>query len=133
MTESRRPPLADPDNPGASGLRDDPILSIETVNAARVVRLRGELDLYNSARVREGLSDACAGDPERLVVDLTQVDFIDSTALGALIEVSRRLRDRRALVLAAPGPEALRALEISGLDHHFTVLESVQAGLDAEL
>jgi anti-sigma B factor antagonist len=133
VTESEQPPTADPDDAGARGLRQDPIISIETVEAARVVRLRGELDLYNSARVRETLSDACAGEPERLVIDLSEVEFIDSTTLGVLIEVSKKLSDRRAFVLAAPGPEARRALEISGLDQHFTLRGSVQEALDSEL
>jgi anti-sigma B factor antagonist len=133
VTESEQPPSADPDDAGPSGLRKDPILGIETVEAARVVRLRGELDLYNSARVREALSDACTGDPERLVIDLSAVEFIDSTALGVLIEVRKNLSDRRTFILAAPGPEARRALEISGLDRHFTLRGSVQEALDSEL
>ena len=133
VTEWDQPPSADPDDAGASGLRQDPILGIETVDTARVVRLRGELDLYNSARVREALNDACTGDPERLVIDLSAVEFMDSTALGVLIEVRKNLSDRRAFILAGPGPEARRALEISGLDRHFTLRGSVQEALDSEL
>jgi anti-sigma B factor antagonist len=132
VTESEKPPSADPDNAGASGLRQDPILGIEVVKAARILRLRGELDLYNSERVREALSDACTGDPERVVIDLSDVEFIDSTALGVLIEASKKLSEHRALILAAPGPEARRVLEISGLDRHFTLRESVQDALDSE-
>jgi len=106
---------------------------VEAVGAARVVRLGGELDLYNAEDVREALIGACAESPERIVVDLGEVDFMDSTALGVLIEARTRLENRRAFLLAAPGLETRRALEISGLDRHFGVHETVPEALVAEV
>jgi anti-anti-sigma factor len=53
------------------------------------------------------------------------VKFIDSTALGVLIEARTRMSNRRAFMLASPGLETRRALEISGLDRHFSVHDSV--------
>jgi anti-sigma B factor antagonist len=67
------------------------------------------------------------------VVDLGEVEFIDSTALGALIEARTRLNNRRAFLLAAPGLETRRALEISGLDRHFAVHGTVAEALAARL
>lgn len=125
--------LRDRRGTGADNLGDDPVLGVDVVGRTRVVRLRGELDLYNSARIREGLDDACADAPERVVIDLQEVDFVDSTALGVLIEASRKLGDRRGFILAAPGLETRRALEISGLDQHFTLRDSVQDALDAPI
>jgi anti-sigma B factor antagonist len=125
--------LRDRRGTGADNLGDDPILGVDVVGRTRVVRLRGELDLYNSARIREGLDEACAGAPERVVIDLQEVDFVDSTALGVLIEASRKLGDRHGFILAAPGLETRRALEISGLDQHFTLRDSVQEALDAPI
>ena len=117
---------------GAS-LHQHPVLSIERQGGACVVRLAGELDLYNANGVRQALFDACADRPERLVVDLGEVDFVDSTALGVLIEARTKLTNKRAFMLAAPGLETRRALEISGLDRHFSVHDSVPAALAAEL
>jgi anti-sigma B factor antagonist len=116
-----------------SGLRKDPILGVDAVGKACVVRLGGELDLYNAPRVREALNAACAESPERVVIDLEEVEFVDSTALGVLIEASRKLENRRAFLLASPALETRRALEISGLDRHFTVLESVSGALEAKV
>jgi anti-anti-sigma factor len=117
---------------GAS-LHQHPVLSIERQGGACVVRLAGELDLYNANDVRQALFDACADRPERLVVDLGEVDFVDSTALGVLIEARTKLTNKRAFMLAAPGLETRRALEISGLDRHFSVHETVPAALAAKL
>jgi anti-sigma B factor antagonist len=114
-------------------LHQHPVLSVEQQDAACVVRLAGELDLYNANDVREALFHACADGPERLVVDLGEVEFVDSTALGVLIEARTKLANKRAFLLAAPRLEPRRALEISGLDRHFSVHESVPAALAARL
>ena len=125
--------MSDRKDAGAAGLRKDPVLEIQTAGEACIVRLGGELDLYNAGRVRQALADACKDSPERIVVDLAEVEFVDSTALGTLIEARTQLPDRRAFMLAAPGLETRRALEISGLDRHFTVHETVPEALAARL
>jgi anti-sigma B factor antagonist len=115
------------------GLRKEPVLSVEAVGQTCVVKLGGELDLYNAPQVRDALTGACADSPQRVVVDLSEVEFIDSTALGVLIEARTKLDNRRAFMLAAPGLETRRALEISGLDRHFAVHDSVSDALDAKI
>ena len=125
--------MPDRENPANSGLRKDPVLGVEAVGDACVVRLAGELDLYNASTVREALNGANAGSPERVVVDLAQVEFIDSTALGVLIEARTKLANRQAFLLAAPGLETRRALQISGLDRHFNVHNTVSEALVAKV
>jgi anti-sigma B factor antagonist len=98
-----------------------------------VVSLAGELDLYNAHVVRDALLQAAGESPERLVVDLSDVRFIDSTALGVLIEARTKMPNRRAFLLAAPGLETRRALQISGLDRHFSVHETLDEALQASL
>jgi anti-sigma B factor antagonist len=118
---------------GTTGGRVDPVAGVDRLDGGVVVRLAGELDLYNAHQVRTALTDACADGPERLVVDLTDVDFIDSTALGVLIETRTKLENRGGLMLAAPGLETRRALQISGLDRLFTVHDTVPEALLAKV
>jgi anti-sigma B factor antagonist len=125
--------LTDRGNMDGDGLRKHPVLGVETVGTARVVRLGGELDLYNAAQVRSALDAACGEAPERIVVDLGEVEFIDSTALGILIETRTKLGNRDGLLLAAPGLETRRALQISGLDQLFTVHDTVPDALGAKV
>jgi anti-sigma B factor antagonist len=115
------------------GLRRQPVLGVDAVGTAVVIRLGGELDLYNAAQVRSALADAYTQTPERIVVDLGEVVFIDSTALGVLIEIRAKLDNRDGLLLAAPGLETRRALEVSGLDKLFVVRDSVQDALGAKV
>lgn len=112
---------------------DAPVAGVEERGDALLVRLAGELDLYNSRIVREALLEAVGREPERLIVELSEVAFIDSTGLGVLIEARGRMANRGAFMLAAPNVETRRALEISGLDRHFAVHTSLDEALAAPL
>ena len=115
------------------GLHESPVAGVEERDGAFVVHLTGELDLYNAHVVREELVSAAQRNPERLIVELSGVSFIDSTGLGVLIEARTLLPNRRAFLLAGPGLETRRALEISGLARHFGVHESLDAALSASV
>jgi anti-sigma B factor antagonist len=111
--------------PGASGGRESAVAGVDRREGAVIVSLAGELDLYNAEEVRRALLDTLAEGAELLVVELSEVTFIDSTALGVLIEARSRMADRSGFRLAAPGLEVRRALEVSGLDRHFVVRDTV--------
>jgi anti-sigma B factor antagonist len=116
-----------------AGSRERPVTAVDRNDGAIVVRLSGELDLYNAEALRAGLLEATEGRPERVVVDLGAVRFIDSTSLGVLIEARGRFPDGRGFMLAAPGLETSRALEVSGLDRHFAIHATVGDALAADL
>jgi anti-anti-sigma factor len=109
-------------------LREPSVRGVEQHDGAVVVRLGGELDLYNADDVRDALTGAIAGGAARIVVDMSEVDFVDSTALGVLIEARSKL-GHQGLLLAAPQIETRRTLEVSGLDRHLAVHDSVDGAL----
>jgi anti-sigma B factor antagonist len=111
-------------------LREQPVIAVEERGDAVVVRLGGELDLYNAPLLRETLLDACGRSPGRIVLDLSEVEFIDSTALGVVIEARASLESRRVL-LASPAIDVRRALKVSGIDRHLPVHDSVESALAA--
>jgi anti-sigma B factor antagonist len=116
--------------PGESeGLRRPPVESVERRDGGVVVRLAGELDLYNAAEVGASLAQAAADAPAALVVDLEEVSFIDSTALGTLVEAKKALPEGVRFALAAPTADVRRALEVSGLARHFDVRDTVADAL----
>ncbi len=118
---------------GEGRLRQPPVAEVTQRDAAVIVRLQGELDLYNAHEVRQALVDAADREAERVVVDLAAVEFIDSTALGVLVEGRARLTNRRAFLLAAPGGDTRRALEVSGLARHLSVHATVDDAIAAAL
>lgn len=109
-------------------LREPPVRGTETRDGATVVHLGGELDLYNADEVRSALAQAIDGGAGRVVVDMAEVEFVDSTALGVLIEARSKL-GADGLRLAAPQIETRRTLQVSGLDRHLPVHDSVDDAL----
>jgi anti-sigma B factor antagonist len=105
-------------------------MSVDEVGNALVVRLAGDLDLYNVEQVKAALAAAVDRGPAGLVVDLAEVEFVDSTALGALVEARRA--QGAGFRLASPQVEVRRALEVSGLDRHLDVRDSVDEALAPE-
>jgi len=111
--------------------REGPVERVDARDGAVVVHLCGELDLYNADEIRDALAAVVEGRPERIVVDLGRVEFIDSTALGVLIEARQRLGNQHAFLIAAPGAEPRRTLEIAGMAKFFGLYETVEAALAA--
>jgi anti-sigma B factor antagonist len=97
-----------------------------------IVRLGGEIDLSNSAALRRHLSTLA--DVAHVVVDLSRVGFLDSTALGALIAARQRADARGTTIhLAGACGIALRVLQITGLDVHLDHYDNVADGVGAAL
>jgi anti-sigma B factor antagonist len=91
-----------------------------------VVGLRGELDVAVAVRIVAQLSVVAAREPD-IIVDLTGLEFIDSSGLAALVRV--REQARRAggdLLLAAPQRQVLRLLSLTRLIDVFSVHASVE-------
>jgi anti-sigma B factor antagonist len=109
-------------------LREPPVRAVERLDGAVVLRLGGELDLYNAEEVRTALAEAIDSAPQRIVVDMSEVEFVDSTALGVLIEARSKL-GRDGLALAGLQLDTRRTLQVSGLDRHLPVYESVEDAL----
>ena len=101
-----------------------------------VVTVSGEIDLSAHLQLREVLHRLVDQD-RHLIVDLTDVDFLDSTGLGLLVGVLKRMRERgerlgtepAQLVLVISSPAVWRTLGVTNLDAVFTVVDRLE---DAE-
>lgn len=105
-------------------------VEIRTVEDCRIARLSGEVDLSNAADLQRLLCDLVERAP--VVVDLSSLDFLDSTGLSALI-VARRRADERGtrLVLAGARGVVRKVLEITKLDRHLGSHDDVPAAVAA--
>jgi len=89
-----------------------------------LVRAAGELDIHTCSEFQNALTAARDRRPTRLVIDLSEVTFIDSTALGVLVVLQRGMR--RPLDVVVTRPHLRRVLLITGLDTVFTLHPSVE-------
>ncbi|MFB4316522.1 STAS domain-containing protein [Actinomadura sp. 21ATH] len=94
-----------------------------------LVTASGELDLYTAPRLQTALAGLLREEQiDRIVVDLSGVDFCDSTGMNVLLSAMKRLKERGGtLELAAPRTAVKRILQVTGLDTVFTIVEAVPA------
>jgi anti-sigma B factor antagonist len=88
----------------------------------------GEIDLYTAPRLQSELAAVIAGaaPASRVVVDMSGVEFCDSTGMNVLLSCLRQARERGGeLELAAPRPAVRKILSVTGLDAVFTVAEDL--------
>lgn len=102
-------------------------LATRSVSERTVLEIGGEIDVYTAPRVRERLVEILETGQKHLVVDLRRVDFLDSTGLGVLVGVHRRLRGGTgSLTLVCPHEKLMKIFRITGLDTVFDIYPSVE-------
>lgn len=90
----------------------------------------GELDAYTVGQFREALSSVATA--PRLLIDLSQVPFMDSAGLGALIGGIRRAREAGGdVAVACSRPTLTRLLHTTGFDRIVPVTETIDAAAAA--
>lgn len=100
-------------------------IQIEKADDHTICRPVGELDAYTVGQFRESLGDlASVG---RLLIDLSEVPFMDSAGLGALIGGIRRAREAGGEVaVACSRPTLTRLLHTTGFDRIVPVTETLE-------
>ena len=97
-----------------------------------VLPLEGEIDLHVSPRVSAGLAAMIDGRPQRLVVDLSKVTYIDSSGLAVLIEGMQNVEAYGGKFILAGIQENVKPIfEIARLDQVFIIFPHVDAALAA--
>lgn len=105
-------------------------LSLATRDVAghTVVEVRGEVDVYTAAVLREKLVEVIDGGAGKVVVDLRGVDFLDSSGLGVLVGGMKRLRMSGGdMSLVCDNQKLLKIFRITGLDRVFALHDTVEA------
>jgi anti-sigma B factor antagonist len=107
---------------------DELSIDLKTENGGEtlVFKLRGSLDLATAPTIRAALGDAAEKGSHKLIVDLTQLEFLDSTGLGVLIGAHRRAAEHGGSfrLVIKDGPIS-RLLNITGLIRVLAVYHSL--------
>jgi anti-sigma B factor antagonist len=94
-----------------------------------VISVEGELDLSAAPRLKWMLIDALEVGHSRLVVDLSLATFMDSTALGVLVGLRRRLDSDARLAIVCVQPNLLKIFEFAGMDGAFAIFPTLDEAL----
>ncbi len=107
-------------------------INTEETEGYTLIRPSGELDAYTVGTFRETLARLAEGGD--LLIDLSQVSFMDSAGLGALIGGIRLSREsEHAVAVACNRPVLVRLLHTTGFDRIVPVSESVEEAEEALL
>jgi anti-anti-sigma factor len=100
--------------------------TVSTNGDRATVALRGELDLSGVDRAREAIEQAETGECPLLVLDLSELDFIDSTGLEVLLRAAQRAHESgRRLIVQRPSRYVRRLLEMTAIDQSLDIVEDV--------
>lgn len=87
-----------------------------------ILEIEGEVDVYTSPQLKQDLVQLAESGVKRVIIDLSKVEYLDSTGLGVLIGGLKRLREAGGnLSLVGPGMRIQRIFEITGLNKIFDI------------
>ncbi|MGH9282370.1 MAG: STAS domain-containing protein, partial [Acidimicrobiales bacterium] len=91
-----------------------------------ILAVSGEVDLATAPRLREALASVVADGHLNVVVDLSEIEFLDSTGLGALVTGLKRVRARGGdMKVVCTSPRVCKVFEITSIDKVVPVCASV--------
>jgi anti-anti-sigma factor len=100
---------------------------LEVRNEGRftVIAVSGELDLASSPALQEELDRVAASDSNMLIIDLRELDFMDSTGLSVLVRAHQRIEEQGRQLAMVKGPQQVqRLLSLTGVSDRLTVVDS---------
>jgi len=120
-----------PHGPISQAVEDFRIHEERSPGGTVVLVLHGEADLHVAPEVRDRLLEAVESDAAGVVVDLSDVTFVDSMMLGALLGGMKRMRGKGRFRIVVSSREIRRLFEITLLDRVFSLDQSRHAALAA--
>ena len=100
--------------------------------AATVIEVAGQLIIGNRHELKSLVLDRVQRGERHLVIDFSQTGYIDSSGLGVLVGLSKRIREMRgSLRLAGLSPDLQRLFELTRLDTLFEIRDDLEQALSS--
>jgi anti-sigma B factor antagonist len=97
-------------------------VDVRTEGRAAIIAVSGELDLASAPALESELEQAGRSDSELLVLDLRELEFMDSTGLSVIVNAHQRLSDDgRSLALIRGPQQVQRLLDLTGVAERVTL------------
>jgi len=101
-------------------------------NKLPVIELEGEVDVYTAPQLKQQMINLLESGNKQMIIDLTKVEYLDSTALGVLIGGLKRMREMDGnMMLVCPSARIRRVFEITGLDKIFDIYNTADEAQEA--
>ncbi len=92
-------------------------------DSSLVARIQGDIDHHSAPGIREEIDSLLQSlRPKKLILDLSQTDFMDSSGLGLILGRQRKTEEIGArLVLVNPSPATKKLLQLAGMEHRIEI------------
>jgi anti-sigma B factor antagonist len=100
-------------------------VEVRNQGAAAVIAVSGELDLASSPTLQEELERVSSSDAKLLIIDLRELDFMDSTGLSVLVRAHQRAEEQGRQLAMVKGPQQVqRLLSLTGVGDRLTLVDT---------
>lgn len=96
----------------------------------QIFRFTGLLDAFSEPNFIKVLTKCVAEGPKDLILDLSKIDFIDSSGLGALVQVAKKAQTEGGLLQIVTNARVTQTVKMVRLDKFLSLQESVDAALE---
>ena len=111
---------------------DDIVKQVRELSDAVAVDISGDVDLHRSPALRETLAKLIDANPARLVLNLSEVGYMDSSGVATLVEALQRIQRKQGrLLLHSLSPRVQSIFEIARLESIFEIYPSEDEALRA--
>ncbi|HHW05910.1 MAG TPA: STAS domain-containing protein [Clostridia bacterium] len=100
------------------------MLQVERRQNKLYVFLSGELTFFNSTETKEKIKEQIRGDEEQVILDVSALEMIDSSGVGVIISLLKKLNGKD-LIIVAPQPKIARVFEITRINQIVPILPSL--------
>jgi len=108
------------------------VIKSSTVETSLVLAPQSDIDMSKAPTMREAIKTALAAKPRNLVIDLSAVNYVDSSGIATLVEALKWTREAKiSLALAGLQPRVKTLLEITKLSSMFAVRTTVEEACKA--
>ncbi|MDA0265818.1 MAG: STAS domain-containing protein [Cyanobacteria bacterium] len=95
----------------------------------QIFRLTGLLDAFSEPTFRKVLSQHIEGGPANAILDLSGIDFIDSSGLGALVQLVKKAKEANGTVQVIANPRVMQTVKLVRLEKFLSVQPSLEEAI----
>lgn len=105
-------------------------MEMRTEKKYLIISLEGELDVENSSSIKDNIRNRISSEYPNLVIDLTKVNYVDSSGLGTLIALQKDARfNGGALSIVGASDQIRRVMNITNIDKLFELYDTLEEAL----
>lgn len=102
----------------------------EVRDNSQIFRLAGLLDAFSEPTFRKVVDKYVEEGPSSVILDMSQIDFIDSSGIGALVQVAKKVQQANGKLQLIANSRVMQTIKMVRLEQFFKIQPNVEAALE---